>query len=120
MQQVLFKCETPQLELKSSHTFLAIKRSQWTKIGKVINLARSLFKNCRISATIGVILLCSALLHENVDKQLEFYVVSHGLELSMVLLDPLHILQMELNVLLVVVGIHIPCHLIYFSGKSHR
>ena len=41
MQQALFKCETPQLELKSLQTFLAIKCCQRTKIGKVINLAQS-------------------------------------------------------------------------------
>jgi len=37
----------PQLELKSSHTFLAIKRYQWTKIRKVIKLARSSKKSGR-------------------------------------------------------------------------
>ncbi len=57
MRQVLFKCETPRLELKSSRSFLAIKRCQRTKIGKVIKLARSSKKSGRISATIVVKLL---------------------------------------------------------------
>jgi hypothetical protein len=37
MQQALFKCEMPWLVLKSSATFLCIKRCEGTKIGKVIN-----------------------------------------------------------------------------------
>jgi len=41
MLQASFKCETPRLELKSSRTFLAIKRCQRTKIQKVIKLAQS-------------------------------------------------------------------------------
>ena len=41
MQQALFKCEMPRLELKSSRSFLAIKRCQGTKSKKVIKLARS-------------------------------------------------------------------------------
>jgi hypothetical protein len=41
MQQALFKCEMPQLELKSLWSFLAIKRCQGTKSKKVIKLARS-------------------------------------------------------------------------------
>ena len=41
MQQALFKCKTPRWELERSPTFLAIKRCQQTKIGKVIKLARS-------------------------------------------------------------------------------
>jgi hypothetical protein len=57
MRQASFKCETPRLELKSSRSFLAIKRCQWTKIGKVIKLARSSKKSGRISATIAVKLL---------------------------------------------------------------
>jgi hypothetical protein len=57
MQQALFKCETPRLELKSSQSFLAIKRCQRTKIRKVIKLARSSKKSGRISATIAVKLL---------------------------------------------------------------
>ena len=52
MQQVLCKCETPRLELESSATFLAIKRWQRTKFGKVFKLARSLLKNGRISTPI--------------------------------------------------------------------
>ncbi len=44
MQQASFKCETTQLELKSLQIILAIKCCQRTKIGKVINLARSLLK----------------------------------------------------------------------------
>ena len=43
MRQVLFKCEMPQLELESSATFLAIKRCQRKKIGKVIKQSRSSF-----------------------------------------------------------------------------
>ena len=54
MQRASFKCETPRLELKSSRSFLAIKRCQRTKIGKVIKLARSSKKSGRISATIVV------------------------------------------------------------------
>ena len=38
------KCEMPRLELESSATFLAIKRCQRTKFGKVIKLARSPIK----------------------------------------------------------------------------
>jgi hypothetical protein len=41
MRQALFKCETPRLKLKSSRTFLAIKRWEGTKIGKVIKHLRS-------------------------------------------------------------------------------
>ena len=41
MQQASFKCETPRLKLKSSRTFLAIKRCERTKIGKVIKQSRS-------------------------------------------------------------------------------
>ena len=37
MQQASFKCEMPRLELKSSWSFLAIKRFQRTKSKKVIN-----------------------------------------------------------------------------------
>jgi hypothetical protein len=37
MRQASFKCETQQLELKSSRSFLAIKRFQRTKSKKVIN-----------------------------------------------------------------------------------
>jgi hypothetical protein len=54
MWQASCKYETPRLELESSATFLAIKRCQRTKIGKVIKLARSSIKNGHISATIGV------------------------------------------------------------------
>ncbi len=45
MRQASFKCEMPRLELKSSRSFLAIKRWQQTKIGKVIKLARSSLKS---------------------------------------------------------------------------
>ena len=41
MQQVSFKCETPQLELKSLWTFLAVKHSQRTKNGKVITTQKA-------------------------------------------------------------------------------
>jgi hypothetical protein len=37
MRQALFKCEMPRLKLKSSRSFLAIKRCEGTKIGKIIN-----------------------------------------------------------------------------------
>ena len=37
----VFKCETPRLKLKSSRTFLAIKRCERTKTGKVIKQSRS-------------------------------------------------------------------------------
>ncbi len=36
MQQASFKCEMPQLELKSLRRILAIKRCQWTKSENVI------------------------------------------------------------------------------------
>jgi hypothetical protein len=36
MRHALFKCETPQLKLKSSRTFLATKRCERTRIGKVL------------------------------------------------------------------------------------
>ncbi len=42
-----------------------------------------------------------------------------SLEFSMVLLGPRYILQMGLIGLQALVRIHIPCHLIWFSGKSH-
>ncbi len=38
MRQALCKYETPHLELKSSRSFLAIKRCQRTKFGKVLKL----------------------------------------------------------------------------------
>jgi hypothetical protein len=38
MQQATLKCETAQLELNSSWTFLAIKHCQQTKIREVIKL----------------------------------------------------------------------------------
>jgi hypothetical protein len=57
MRWALCKCETPQLELESSAKFLAIKRCQRTKIGKVIKLSRSLIQNGCISEPIGVKLL---------------------------------------------------------------
>ena len=41
MRQASCKCETPRLELKSSQTFLAIKRWKGTKIGKVIKQSRN-------------------------------------------------------------------------------
>ena len=41
MRQALFKCETPRLKLKSSRSFLAIKRWQRTKSKKVIKHLRS-------------------------------------------------------------------------------
>jgi hypothetical protein len=41
MRQASCKCETPRLELKSSRTFLVIKRCEGTKIGKVIKQSRS-------------------------------------------------------------------------------
>ncbi len=46
-----------QLELKSLHTFLSIKRCQQRKIQKVFKLEQSSFKNGHIYVTIGVILL---------------------------------------------------------------
>jgi hypothetical protein len=41
MRQALFKCEMPRLKLKSSRSFLAIKRWQRTKSKKVIKHLRS-------------------------------------------------------------------------------
>jgi hypothetical protein len=54
MQQALCKYEAPRLELKSLAKFLAIKRCQRTKFGKVIKLAQSSIKNGCTSAPIGV------------------------------------------------------------------
>jgi hypothetical protein len=49
MQQVSFKCKKPRLKLKSSRTFLAIKRCERTKIGKVNKQSRSsIFKLAHI------------------------------------------------------------------------
>jgi len=45
MRQASFKCEMPRLELKSSRSFLAIKRFQWTKSKEVINRSRSSLKS---------------------------------------------------------------------------
>ncbi len=45
MQQALCKWEMPRLELKSSRSFLAIKRYQRTKSKKVFKLARSSLKS---------------------------------------------------------------------------
>jgi len=46
--------QTPQLELKSSRSFLAIKRCQRTKIGKVIKQSQSpIYKLAHICATRG-------------------------------------------------------------------
>ena len=54
MRQASCKCETPRLELKSSQTFLAIKRYEGTKIGKVIKQSiGSIYK----LAPLGVFLL---------------------------------------------------------------
>ena len=57
MRQASFKCETLRLELESSAAFLAIKCCQWSKLGKVITLARSLWNKWALSAPIGVKLL---------------------------------------------------------------
>ena len=55
MQQASCKYETPRLELKSSQTFLAIKRCEGTKFGEVIKQSRSLiYKLGHICATRGV------------------------------------------------------------------
>jgi hypothetical protein len=45
MQHALFKCEVPQLELKRSRSFLAIKRCQRTKSKNVIRQSRSSLKS---------------------------------------------------------------------------
>jgi hypothetical protein len=45
MRQASFKCETPRLELKSSRSFLAIKRFQWTESKKVFNRSQSSLKS---------------------------------------------------------------------------
>jgi hypothetical protein len=37
MRQALFKCELPRLELKSSGSFLAIKRWQGTKVKMLLS-----------------------------------------------------------------------------------
>jgi hypothetical protein len=44
MPQAVENCETAQLELENSDTFLAIKHCQQTKVRKVINLSQSSFK----------------------------------------------------------------------------
>ena len=55
MRQASCKCKTPQLELKSSRTFLAIKHCEGTKIGKVIKQSQSsIFKLAHICATRGI------------------------------------------------------------------
>ena len=54
MWQVSFKCKTPQLELKSSRSFLAIKHCQRTKSKIVIKRSRSSnYKLAHICATSG-------------------------------------------------------------------
>ncbi len=67
--QALLKCETPQLELESSATFLAMKRWQRTKVGKVINLAQKQLKNGHIYAPIGIKLLIMFWSRERMRKQ---------------------------------------------------
>ncbi len=57
MQQASFKYETPRLELKSSRSFLAIKRCQRTKTKKVINRSGSSKKSGDIYVAIAVNLL---------------------------------------------------------------
>jgi hypothetical protein len=57
MRQASFKCETPRLELKSSQSFLAIKRCQGTKSKIIIKLAQISLNKWRICAPIGVFLL---------------------------------------------------------------
>jgi hypothetical protein len=58
----------PRLELKSSRSFLAIKRCQRTKIGKVIKLARSLLKSwAHICARRGKVVLRKT--HQRVKPQ---------------------------------------------------
>ena len=55
MRQASFKCEMPRLELKSSRSFLAIKRWQGSKSQKVIKLAQSSFiKVAHICANRGI------------------------------------------------------------------
>jgi hypothetical protein len=54
MRQASCKCETPRLELKNLATFLAIKRCEWTKNGKVIKRSQSsIYKLAHICATSG-------------------------------------------------------------------
>jgi len=54
MQQASYKCEIPQLELKSSRTFLAIKRCQGTKLDKFLNNHEARQKSWRIYAPLVV------------------------------------------------------------------
>jgi len=55
MWQASCKCEMPRLELKSSQTFLSIKRCEGTKIGKGIKQSRSsIYKLAHICATRGI------------------------------------------------------------------
>ena len=55
MRRVSFRCETPQLELKSLQSFLAIKHCQGIKSKKVSKLARSLLiKVAHICANRGI------------------------------------------------------------------
>jgi hypothetical protein len=57
MRRASFKCETPQLKLKSSRTFLAIKRCEGTKIGKLLSNNEAENKSGAIYGTIVVFLL---------------------------------------------------------------
>jgi hypothetical protein len=55
MWQASCKCEMPRLELKSSQTFLAIKRCEGTKIRNVIKQSRSsIYKLAHICTTRGI------------------------------------------------------------------
>ena len=60
MQQALLKCEMPRLELKSSRSFLAIKRCQWTKNKKLLSDHEARQKSWRICAPLVVKLLMYA------------------------------------------------------------
>ena len=57
MQQALFKCEMPRLELKNSLRFLAIKRCQGTTNEKLLRDHKARQRSWRICAPLVVKLL---------------------------------------------------------------
>ena len=57
MGQASYKCEMPRLELKSSRSFLAIKRCEGTKLEKLLSDHETQFISWRIYAPLVVKLL---------------------------------------------------------------
>ena len=67
MWQASCKCETPGLELKSSQTFLAIKRCEGTKLEKLLSNHEAQFISwCIIYAPLVVKLLNNVLLNREI------------------------------------------------------